>query len=79
MVGLIAASLEPGLFSNLVSNEVLESLGDLLNGPLIFRATPDLFCLDLYKYVDIDRLEAMAAPTAIEKGRKATFVAPKAP
>ena len=30
--GGLAASLEPGLFSNLVSNEVLESLGDLLDG-----------------------------------------------
>ena len=79
MVGLIAASLEPDLFSNIVSNEVLESLGDLLNGPLIFRSTPDVFCLDLYKYFDIDRLEAMAAPTRIEMGRKATLEAPKAP
>jgi dienelactone hydrolase len=79
MVGLMAASLEPGLFSNIVSNEVLDSLGDLLNGPLIFRTTPDVFCLDLYKYFDIDRLEALAAPTSIERGRKATLVAPKAP
>jgi hypothetical protein len=79
MVGLMAASLEPGLFSGIVSDEILDSLGDLLNGPLIFRATPELFCLDLYKYFDIDRLEAMAAPTDIEKGRKATLVAPKAP
>jgi hypothetical protein len=79
LVGLIAASLEPGLFSTIVSDEVLESLGELLNGPLIFRSTPDLFCLDLYKYFDIDRLEAVAAPTTIEKGRKATLAAPRAP
>jgi dienelactone hydrolase len=79
LVGLIAASIEPGLFSNLVSNEVLESLGELLDGPLIFRTTPELFCLDLYKYFDIDRLEALAAPTGIERGRKATLVAPKVP
>jgi hypothetical protein len=79
MVALMAASLEPDLFSGIVSNEILDSLGELLNGPLIFRTTPDLFCLDLYKYFDIDPLEAMAAPTNIEKGRKATLVAPKAP
>jgi dienelactone hydrolase len=79
VVGLIGASIEPGLFSNLVSNEVLGSLGELLNGPLIFRTTPDLFCLDLYKYFDIDRLEALAKPTVIERGQKATLVAPKAP
>lgn len=70
VVALVAASIEPGLFSNLVSNEVLESLGELLNGPLVFRTTPELFCLDLYKYFDIDRLEALAAPTSIETGRR---------
>ena len=58
---------------------MLESLGELLNGPLIFRTTPELFCLDLYKYFDIDRLEAAAAPTTIEKGRKAALEALKAP
>jgi dienelactone hydrolase len=79
VVGLIAASIEPGLFSNLVSNEVLESLGELLDGPLIFRTTPELFCLDLYKYFDIDRLEALATPTSIERGRRAVIVAPKMP
>jgi hypothetical protein len=79
VVGLIAASIEPGLFSNLVSNEVLESLGELLDGPLIFRTTPELFCLDLYKYFDIDRLEVLATPTSIERGRKAVLVAPKMP
>jgi hypothetical protein len=79
MVALIAAAIEPGLFSNLVSNDVLESLDELLNGPLIFRSTPELFCLDLYKYFDIDRLEALATPTSIERGRKAVLVAPKAP
>jgi hypothetical protein len=79
MVGVIAASLEPGLFSAIVSNEVLGSLGELLSGPLVFRSTPDLFCLDLYKYFDVDRLEALANPTTIEKGRKAMLEAPKAP
>ncbi len=78
MVGLMAAALEPELFSEIASNDVLESLGDLLDGPLVFRTTPDLFCLDLYKYFDIDRLEAVAAPTKIEMGQKATLVAPKA-
>jgi dienelactone hydrolase len=78
MVGLMAAALDPELFSEIASNDVLGSLGELLDGPLIFRTTPDLFCLDLYKYFDIDRLETMAAPTKIEVGQKATLVAPKA-
>ena len=79
MVGLVAAALEPGLFSTVVSNDVLESLGELLNGPLLFRTAPDLYCLDLYKYFDIDRLAAAAAPTTIEKGRRAALEALKAP
>jgi dienelactone hydrolase len=78
MVGLMAAALEPDLFSEIASNDVLGSLGELLDGPLVFRTTPDLFCLDLYKYFDIDRLEAVAAPTKIAVGQKATLVAPTA-
>jgi hypothetical protein len=77
MVGLMAAALEPNLFSSLVSNRVLGSLGDLLQGPLVFRTTPDLYCLDLYKYFDIDSLNAMAAPTGIEAGAKAVLAAVK--
>ena len=78
MVGLIAAALEPGVFGTIVSNEVLASLGELLQEPLVFRATPELFCQDLYEYFDIDQLETMAEPTSIESGRKATLAAPKA-
>jgi dienelactone hydrolase len=62
MVALIAAALEPALFSGLVTHEGLSSLGGLLDGPMVFRTTPDLFCLDLYKYFDIDGLRAMGAP-----------------
>jgi hypothetical protein len=77
MVGLIAAAFEPKLFSSLSSGDVLNSLGELLDGPLVFRNTPDLFCLDLYKYFDIDSLQAMAAPTKIETGKKAVLVISK--
>ena len=77
MVGLVAAALEPGLFRTIVSNEVLASLGELLEEPLVFRATPELFCLDLYKYFDIDLLEAMASPAGVERGRRAILSAPK--
>ncbi len=62
MVALIASALEPDLFSGMVSHEGLSSLGELLDGPMVFRTTPDLFCLDLYKYFDIDGLRAMGAP-----------------
>jgi dienelactone hydrolase len=70
VVALIAAAIEPDLFSNLVSNDGMGSLGYLLESPLLFRSAPDLFCQDLYKYFDIDGLTAMAAPTKVEIGKK---------
>jgi hypothetical protein len=30
-----------------------------------FDQAPELFCLDLYKLFDIDRLEALAAPAKV--------------
>lgn len=67
IVALIAASLEPELFSTIVSND---TLGTLLSGPISFRAAPELFCLDLYKLFDIDLLTAMAEPVHIERHSK---------
>ena len=65
VIGLVAAALEPRLFSELVSREAMRSLGYLLDAPVPFRAAPELFCLDLYKYFDIDRFIALAAPTQV--------------
>jgi dienelactone hydrolase len=62
VIGLVAAALEPTLFSQQVSRQAMHSLGHLLDAPVAFRAAPDLFCLDLYKEFDIDRLTALAAP-----------------
>ncbi len=33
--------------------------------PISHRAAPDLFCLDLYKEVDVDRLIALASPVEV--------------
>jgi len=55
----------------------MESLRFLLDAPVPYRSAPDLFCLDLYKYFDIDRLTAVAAPVQITLGSKA--VAPPLP
>ena len=65
VVGLVAAALEPALFSEQVSGQAMSSLGFLLDTPVGFRAAPELFCLDLFKDFDIDRLIALAAPTAV--------------
>ena len=71
VVVLAAAALEPELFSEIRSNDVIDSLRFLLDAPVPYRAAPDLFCLDLYKYFDLDRLSVMAAPVQISTGRKA--------
>jgi len=63
VVATIAAALEPELFSEVVSHAAMPSLGHLLDAPVGFRDAPELFCLDLYKEFDLDRLAALAAPT----------------
>jgi hypothetical protein len=37
----------------------------VLELPVRFEQAPELFCLDLYKEFDIDRLEALAAPAKV--------------
>lgn len=72
---LVATALEPDLFSELVVHEGIPSLGYLLETPVTFQEAPDLFCLDLYKEFDLDRLAAVAAPTKVTVER---FVKPRA-
>jgi hypothetical protein len=43
----------------------MRSLGYALDLPVPFDQAPEIFCLDLYKYFDIDRLEALAAPAKV--------------
>lgn len=62
---LVAAAIEPGLFSDVVIHEGMHSLSYLLEKPIDYRKAPDLFCLDLYKYFDLDRLVALAEPTTV--------------
>ena len=66
VIGLAAAALEPAAFSEVVSHDAMKSLGYLLNAPVPFRSAPDLFCLDLYKDFDLDRLAAIAGPAKWE-------------
>jgi hypothetical protein len=80
VIGLVAAALEPTLFSELVSRQAMSTLGFLLDTPVIFRAAPELFCLDLYKDFDIDLLTALAAPTKVnlrDYVKPAQFKAPE--
>ncbi|HXH49179.1 MAG TPA: hypothetical protein VNM47_07520 [Terriglobia bacterium] len=80
VIGLAAAALEPSVFSKVVSHDAMKSLGFLLDAPVPFRSAPDLFCLDLYKDFDIDRLAAMAEPAKWEPhylNKRATDSSPK--
>ena len=76
MVALSAAALAPDLFAEIYSNGAMSSLNYLLDTPVPYRNAPDLFCLDLYKYFDIDRLTAMASSVSIVTGGKAGPMAP---
>ena len=67
VVGLIAAALEPALFSEVVVKKGMPSLRYLVDKPVPFQDAADLFCLDLYKVTDFDRLTALAAPTNIKE------------
>lgn len=65
VVALVAAALEPELFSEIVVRDGMKSLGYLLDKPVPFRSAPELFCLDLYKNFDLDRLALLAGSTRV--------------
>jgi hypothetical protein len=65
VAGLVVAALEPNLYGKVVVHQGISSLGYLLEKPVAFSDAPELFCLDLYKKFDIDRLALIAAPTEV--------------
>ncbi len=58
VVALIAAALEPTLFAEVVVRQGIPSLRYLIDKPVQYHEAADLFCLDLYKFTDLDRLAA---------------------
>jgi hypothetical protein len=64
-IALIAAALQPDVFSDVGVREGVASLDYVFETPVRFQDAPELFCLDLYKEFDIDRLRAMAAPAVV--------------
>ena len=70
-LALVAAAIEPDLFSEIYSDNAMGSFSYLLDTPVPYRTAPDLFCLDLYKYFDIDRLAILASPVRIANGKMA--------
>jgi dienelactone hydrolase len=75
VVALVAAALEPKLFSEVAITGGMHSFGFLLDAAVPLRAAPELFCLDLYKDFDLDHFRAMAAPTKVSEE---DFVKPEA-
>jgi hypothetical protein len=62
VIALTAAALGPGVFSEVLIKNGIQSLRHLLNVPVEPRDAPELFCLDLYKRFDLDALKRMASP-----------------
>ena len=65
LAALVAAALEPRLFSEIVVRDGMTSLGYALEKPVEYMDAPELFCLDLYKEFDLSSLAALAAPTRV--------------
>lgn len=69
VVSLVAASLNPDLFCEVVIQKGLRSLKHLLDAPVRFEEAPDLFCLDLYKEFDIADLAVLAGKAKVTEGQ----------
>ena len=65
-VALAAAAIEPAAYSEVVVRDGIQSWYHLLEKPVDFSAAPELFCLDLYKHFDLDRVALLAAPVQVK-------------
>lgn len=64
-VALVAAALQPDLFSDIFVHRGMRSLSYVLDLPVAFEQAPELFCLDFFKEFDISELEALALPSIV--------------
>ncbi|MGA3324924.1 MAG: acetylxylan esterase [Terriglobia bacterium] len=62
---LVATALAPHAFSEVAVQGGMHSLQYLLDKPIDYTEYADLFCLDLYKDFDLDRIIVMAEPTKV--------------
>jgi dienelactone hydrolase len=67
VIALTSGALEPNAFARIESRQSMGSLDYLLRNTIPFRSAPELFCLDLYKYFDLDPLSLVAAPTEVRR------------
>jgi dienelactone hydrolase len=64
-VAMVAAALEPALFSALESRHSISTLMDIFDHPLAYSEAPELTCLDLYHDFDFNTLTAIASPVRV--------------
>lgn len=65
VAGMIAAALAPHLFQDVVIHGGIRSFSYILLKPVPHITAPDLFCLDLYKDFDLDRIATLSRPTKV--------------
>ena len=65
VAALVAAALQPELYSVVSIRDGMPSLGYLLAKPVEFEEAPELFCLDLYRLFDLNQIAALASPALI--------------
>jgi Acetyl xylan esterase (AXE1) len=71
-ISLIAAALDPQLFSEIDVHGGMRSFSYLFDRPIQFQQAPELFCLDLFKEFDIGELEALASPASVQNSAYVT-------
>lgn len=64
-VALVAAAIQPELFSTLESRQSIPSLAAVFDHPETYIQAPEIFCLDLYRDFDINTLSLIAAPVKV--------------
>jgi dienelactone hydrolase len=69
VAALIAVALDPTQYSEIVVSGGIGSLAYLLGKPVRYEVAPELFCLDLFRYFDVDRLRAIAQPVKVTDQR----------
>jgi hypothetical protein len=75
VAALVAVALEPEIFSEVVVRQGMSSLAYLLERPVEFHLAPELFCFELYKNFDVDRLGALATPARVRNEQMLSVVA----
>jgi hypothetical protein len=77
LVSLVAAALQPSLFRSIAIHKGIHSMAELLDKSVKSNQVPDVFCLDLYKDIDLDTLKVMAEPAKVTESDYVELAAAK--